>query len=57
MEINYDFNSNIFITNEIIKNIKHSLCYVANDYEQQMREFDSLQEQEKSFQLPDGNHF
>ena len=40
----------------MIKNIKHSLCEVSLDYDRSMKEFDRLSEEEKNFQLPDGNY-
>lgn len=42
-------------SNELIKNIKHSVCEVALNYEQKMREFSSLNEEEKTYQLPDSS--
>lgn len=32
------------------------MCEVALDYDRQVREFDRLSDEEKNFQLPDGNY-
>jgi actin-related protein len=40
---------------EIARNIKEKLCYVALDYEEEMRKYDKSREGERTYELPDGN--
>jgi len=40
---------------EIVREIKEQLCYVANDYEEELKRAEETDECEHSFELPDGN--
>lgn len=40
---------------EIVREIKEQLCYVAQDYEEEVKRADETDECEVSFELPDGN--
>ena len=40
---------------EIARHIKEKLCYVALDYEEEMRKYDKSREGERTYELPDGN--
>lgn len=39
---------------EIVKDIKEKMCYIAQDYETEMKEYENKTKEPETFDLPDG---
>jgi actin-related protein len=53
MELGTPFSSSA--EKEIVRDIKEKLCYVAIDYEAELKKYEESGAFDKPFELPDGN--
>lgn len=52
MEVGQNFASSA--EKEIVKDIKEKLCYVALDYDDEVKQYKESSQKDKSYELPDG---
>lgn len=50
----YNFAQDSYQTQRIIKQLKESLCQIAENHDQAVRAYDRLSQEQRCFELPDG---